>query len=71
MIRPKYPKNALRNGIGGKVEVRAAVAPSGEIDELTVVNSESEFSAGAIKAFDNGGLRSNSPPSPSFSGYSP
>jgi TonB family protein len=50
MIRPKYPKNALRNGIGGKVEVRAAVAPSGKIDELTVVNSESEFSASAIKA---------------------
>ena len=34
MIRPKYPKDALRNGTAGTVSVRAVVAPEGKTKEL-------------------------------------
>jgi TonB family protein len=50
MTRPKYPKDALRNGIEGKVELRAVIAPNGRPKDLVVLNGDSEFSQNAIAA---------------------
>ena len=30
MVRPRYPKDALRNGAEGQVELRAVIAPDGK-----------------------------------------
>src|SRR5579864_3385354 len=50
MVRPRYPKNALRNGIEGKVELRAVIAPDGKSKNLAVLSGNSEFSQNAILA---------------------
>jgi TonB family protein len=50
MVRPKYPKDALRNGVGGNVELRAVIAPDGKSQDLAVLSGDSEFSQNAIVA---------------------
>lgn len=50
MVRPKYPKDALRSGIEGKVELRAVVAPGGQMKDLVVLTGDSEFSQNALAA---------------------
>jgi TonB family protein len=50
MVRPKYPKDALRNGIEGKVELRAVIATDSKTKDLVVLSGESEFSQNAIVA---------------------
>jgi TonB family protein len=50
MIRPKYPKDALRKGMGGKVELRAVIAPDGQQKVLAVLSGDSEFSQNALAA---------------------
>jgi TonB family protein len=50
MARPKYPKEALRNGIEGKVELRAVVAPDGKTKDLAVLNGDSAFAQSALLA---------------------
>lgn len=50
MTHPKYPKDALRNGIEGKVELRTVIGPDGKSKDLVVLNGDSEFSQNAIAA---------------------
>lgn len=50
MVRPKYPKDALRKGVGGKVELRALIAPDGKTKDLAVLDGNSEFSQNATAA---------------------
>lgn len=50
MVRPKYPKAALRSGREGTVELRATIAPDGRTKDLTVLNGDSEFSQAALAA---------------------
>src|SRR5215469_3067050 len=47
MTRPKYPKDALRSGRSGNVDLRATVAPDGRLKDLSVLNGDPEFSASA------------------------
>jgi TonB family protein len=50
MIRPRYPKDALRNGASGAVELRAVISPDGGLKDLTVLRGEPEFSQAAVDA---------------------
>jgi TonB family protein len=50
MVHPKYPKDALRNGIQGKVELRAVIAPEGKVKDLAVLSGDPEFSQNALAA---------------------
>jgi TonB family protein len=50
MVHPKYPKQALRKGIEGKVELRAAIAADGKTKDIAVLSSNSEFSQNALAA---------------------
>ena len=50
VVRPKYPKDALRSEIEGKVELRAVVAPGGQTKDLAVLSGASEFSQNALAA---------------------
>jgi TonB family protein len=50
MVRPKYPKEALKRGAGETVEIRAVVAPDGTTKHLTSLQGESEFSKSALDA---------------------
>jgi TonB family protein len=50
MARPKYPKEALRKGIEGKVELRAVVAPDGKTKDLAILNGDSTFAQSATLA---------------------
>lgn len=50
MVRPKYPKNALRNQIESKVELRAVIAPDGKTKDIAVLSGHSEFSQSAMLA---------------------
>ena len=50
MVRPKYPKDDLRNAIEGKVELRAVIATDSKTKDLVVLSGESEFSQNAIVA---------------------
>ncbi len=50
MVRPKYPKDALRNGIEGKVELRAVIATDSRTKDLAVLSGDSRFSPSAIIA---------------------
>ena len=50
MVRPKYPKDALRTGTSGKVELRAVIAPNGAIKDLAILSGDAEFSQPAIEA---------------------
>lgn len=42
-VRPKYPKEALRLGTAGTVEMRAVIAPDGKIKDLVAVQGDPEF----------------------------
>ncbi|MGH9496551.1 MAG: energy transducer TonB [Candidatus Sulfotelmatobacter sp.] len=44
MVKPKYPANALRNGLAAKVEFRLIVAPDAKLKSLTLLSEASEFS---------------------------
>lgn len=50
MVRPKYPKEALRNGIAGTVELTAVIASDGKLKDLMSQSGDSEFSRSAITA---------------------
>jgi len=50
MVRPKYPKNALRSGRSGDVELSAAISPDGKLKDVTVLSGDSEFSESAAAA---------------------
>src|SRR5580658_8645165 len=50
MVRPKYPKDALRKGTEGKVELRAVIAPDGKTKDIAVLGDDSAFSQYAIAA---------------------
>jgi TonB family protein len=50
MIRPKYPKDALRKGDSGTVELRAVITPYGKMKDLNVLSGKPEFSESAIDA---------------------
>jgi TonB family protein len=50
MVRPKYPKDALRAGASGKVELRAVVAPDGATKDLAILSGDAEFSQPALEA---------------------
>jgi TonB family protein len=50
MVRPKYPKAALRSGIEGRVELRAVIASDGKSKNLAVLSGDPEFSQNAIAA---------------------
>jgi TonB family protein len=50
MVRPRYPKAALRNGIEGNVELRAVIAPDGKWRDLAVLSGNPEFSHNATLA---------------------
>jgi len=50
MIRPKYPKRALRDGTGTKVDLQAVIEPDGRIKDVTVQTGENEFSQNAMAA---------------------
>lgn len=48
MVRPRYPKDALRRAQDGKVEVRVVVGADGKIRDLNALNGEPEFSRAAM-----------------------
>ncbi|MGO9088635.1 MAG: energy transducer TonB [Candidatus Sulfotelmatobacter sp.] len=50
MIRPKYPKDDLRKGVPGIVELRAVVTPEGRTGDLAVLNGDPEFAQAALAA---------------------
>lgn len=50
MTRPKYPKDALRSGRSGNVELRATVAPDRRLKDLTILTGDPEFAASAVAA---------------------
>jgi TonB family protein len=50
MVHPKYPKDALRIGIQGKVALRAVIAPEGKVKDLAVLSGDPEFSQNALVA---------------------
>jgi len=50
MVRPKYPKDALRNGTEGNVELRAVIATDSRTKDLVVLSGDSDFSQSAIIA---------------------
>ncbi len=50
MVRPKYPKDALRNGTAGTVDLRAVIAPDGRITDLAVLSGDPYFSQPAHAA---------------------
>jgi TonB family protein len=50
MVRPKYPKDALRSGTAGQVELRAIVAPDGKLNDLALISGNPEFSQSSLAA---------------------
>jgi TonB family protein len=50
MVRPKYPKDALRSGRAGEVELRAIVAADGKLRDSAVLSGDPEFSQSSIAA---------------------
>jgi len=50
MVRPKYPKDALRSGTAGQVELRAIVAPDSKLKNLAVISGNPEFSQSSLAA---------------------
>jgi TonB family protein len=50
MIRPKYPKEALRTGTSANVDLRAVIAPDGKIENLAVLDGDPAFSQAAEAA---------------------
>lgn len=53
MVRPRYPKDALRNGTAGTVDLRAVIAPDGKMTGLAVVSGDRDFSQSAETAIRN------------------
>jgi TonB family protein len=50
MTRPKYPKEALKAGAEGSVQLRVLVDSNGRTQNLTVVNGERVFAKPAVEA---------------------
>jgi TonB family protein len=50
MIRPKYPPDAVRQGMAGQVEVRVSVATDGRTKDIEVLGDDSQFSKSAVAA---------------------
>jgi TonB family protein len=50
MVRPKYPKDALRTGTAGEVELRAVISTDSKTQDLVILSGESEFSQNTIAA---------------------
>ena len=50
MIRPRYPPEALRNGIAAKIELRVVVTAAGKTKDVSVLDGDSEFSRSAVVA---------------------
>jgi TonB family protein len=50
MTRPKYPKQSLKAGAEGTVDLRALVDPDGRTRDLTVVKGEDVFATPALNA---------------------
>jgi TonB family protein len=50
MLRPKYPKDALRKGTADIVDLRVVVAPDGKIKDLQVLDGDATFSQAAEAA---------------------
>jgi len=50
MVRPKYPKDALRSGRASQVELRVIIAPDGRRKDIAVVSGDSEFSQSSLAA---------------------
>jgi protein TonB len=50
MVRPRYPKDALRSGRAGEVELRAIVAPDGRLKDAAVLSGDPEFSHSSMAA---------------------
>jgi TonB family protein len=49
MIRPKYPKDALRKGTAGQVEVRVTITADGKTKDPEVLEGEPEFGKSAVE----------------------
>ena len=50
MVRPQYPKDALRKGESGNVEVEAVISPDGLTKDLVVLSGDPKFSQPAVDA---------------------
>ena len=50
MARPKYPKESLKAGVEGAVELRASVDSSGRTRELTVMKGDAAFAKASVQA---------------------
>jgi TonB family protein len=50
MVRPHYPKDALRKGESGNVEVKAVISPDGATKNLVVLSGDPKFSQPAVDA---------------------
>ena len=61
MIRPKYPKDALRNGTAGAVDLKAVISPDGKIKDLVVINGDPVFSLAAEAAIRKWRFRPQAP----------
>ncbi len=43
MVRPKYPKDALRNSTAGTVDLKTVITPDGKMKELAIIDGDLEF----------------------------
>lgn len=50
MIRPLYPKEALRNGVAGTLVARVQIAPEGKTEDIVVLEGDPLFSKSAVAA---------------------
>lgn len=50
MVRPQYPKDALRKGESGNVDVKAVISPDGTTKDLVVLSGDPTFSQPAVDA---------------------
>lgn len=50
MVQPRYPKESLKAGVEGSVELRAVVGSDGKTRELTVVKGAPVFATPAMQA---------------------
>ena len=50
MVRPKYPKDALKAGVEGVVELKAAISPDGKTENLSLVSGPPAFTKLSLDA---------------------
>lgn len=50
MVRPKYPKQALKAGVGGTVELKALVGSDGKTKNLAIIQGDPVLAASAVQA---------------------